>query len=306
MPRPICSFPTNKGAGLSLVRNMVPYKGGVRGTITMQKAIARGARVWSAPWTPPPQWKNNHSQFGGVLLSNHYQDYATYLVNYILTLKQQYGIDLYALSIQNEPDVQSATVDSCGWTGDQMRSFIKNNLAPALQRNGLTTRIVMPEAGGWSLRVLQELADATLNDPVARNDVQIIAAHSYRSRPFTRATSPDPYPLAKSLGKELWQTEVADVYSGYKGIASGLEVAKEVHKWMTVAEANPGVWWLISPNDDNQGLTRAPPSVYGPWEITASLFGQVTTVLARVRILCRASILQPTKTQAPATSSSSP
>jgi glucuronoarabinoxylan endo-1,4-beta-xylanase len=252
-------FSPSKGAGLSLVRNMVPYNGGVRGIMTMQKAFARGARIWSAPWTPPPQWKDNHDPHGGVLLTSHYQDYANYLVNYILTLKNQYGIDLYALSIQNEPDVQSTTVDSCGWTGDQMRTFIKNNLAPGLHRNAIATKIMMPEIGGWTLEQFQDYGDPILNDPIARNYVEIIAGHSYRNRPFTRPTSPDPYPLAKSFGKRLWQTEVADVYSGYKGIASGLEVAKQVHDWMTVAEANAWhYWWLISPHDDNWGLAPGP------------------------------------------------
>jgi hypothetical protein len=41
---------------------------------------------------------------GGSLLPGDYQKYADYLCSYVTTLKSQTGIDLYALSIQNEPD----------------------------------------------------------------------------------------------------------------------------------------------------------------------------------------------------------
>ena len=90
------------------------------------------------------------------------------------TLKSQTGIDLYALSIQNEPDYV-AQWDSCIWTGAEFQNFIKNFLAPTFAVAALTTKVIMPEASGWDFT----LAAPTLNDPVAAAGVQIIAAHGY-------------------------------------------------------------------------------------------------------------------------------
>ncbi len=39
-------------------------------------------------------------------------------------MKATYGINLYALSMQNEPDVNTTNYESCVWTGQQFHDFI--------------------------------------------------------------------------------------------------------------------------------------------------------------------------------------
>src|SRR5712692_7064279 len=108
-------FSPTSGVGLSILRSQVPNDGSCATTCnmndlgTMTKAVARGARVVAAPWSPPASMKSNGSllcggSFGtGTLLAGSYGAYATYLKNYVQQLVSN-GITLYALSIQNEPD----------------------------------------------------------------------------------------------------------------------------------------------------------------------------------------------------------
>ena len=44
------------------------------------------------------------------------QAYASQLANYVVSMKNTYGINLYALSIQNEPDANVTSYDACQWT----------------------------------------------------------------------------------------------------------------------------------------------------------------------------------------------
>src|SRR5580658_7081580 len=138
-------FDAKKGIGLSLLRIMVgvpndtqsdgsePTTGAdpvatVPEIGTAQQAIARGARIWAAAWTPPPIWKTTNSKNGSMLASDagagfgtntlmpaHYQDYANYLANFVtLVGTANPPVPIYGLSPANEPDYVP-TYDGCEW-----------------------------------------------------------------------------------------------------------------------------------------------------------------------------------------------
>ena len=73
-----------------------------------QQASSRGAIVFATPWTPPAALKINlpdpaHPLWGGSLAAASYMDYANYLESFV-TYMHDNGVDLYAISMQNEPD----------------------------------------------------------------------------------------------------------------------------------------------------------------------------------------------------------
>ena len=182
---------TTAGVGLSLLRVQIENNGTYPDLATMQKAQDRGVRIWGSPWSPPGSMKSNGStNNGGSLLAADYQAYADYLSSYVLGLKNSYGINLYALSIQNEPDY-TASWQSCIWTGQQFHDFLRNNLLPTFAKNGVTAKIIMPEESGWKF----DLATTTLNDSVTAAGVSIIAGHNYDG------ASAAPYPLGQNQGK---------------------------------------------------------------------------------------------------------
>ena len=236
---------TTAGVGLSLLRVQIENNGTYPDLATMQKAQDRGVKIWGTPWSPPGSMKSNGStNNGGSLLASDYQAYADYLSSYVMGLKNSYGINLYALSIQNEPDYTAAW-QSCIWTGQQFHDFLRNNLLPTFSKNGVTTKIIMPEESGWKF----DLATTTLNDSVTAAGVNIIAGHNYDG------ASAAPYPLGQNQGKHLWETEVSSFEAFDASMTNGLKWAQKINDWMTIASANAWhYWWLIDGNSDNEAL----------------------------------------------------
>jgi glucuronoarabinoxylan endo-1,4-beta-xylanase len=227
-------FSTNNGAGLSLLRTRIAPDGTSWETSIAQQAQARGARVWSTPWSPPVAYKDSGTVNGGSFVSSaaNYQGYAAQLANYVASMTNTYGISLYAVSVQNEPDY-STDYESCLWTAQQIHDFVPY-LSTALSNNNVaSTKIMIAEDANWKW----DLAATTMDDTVTSNLVGVLAAHNYGSSaaPVTQFGNPCP--------KTLWETE--HYFGTDDSIANGVTLAQEIHSFMTVAGANAyHYWWL--------------------------------------------------------------
>lgn len=227
-------FSTNTGAGLSLLRTRIaPDVTTWEGNIA-QQAQARGARIWSTPWSPPVAYKDTNSVNGGNFVGNpaNYQAYASQLANYVAGMQTNYGISLFALSIQNEPDV-SIDYESCVWTPKQFHDFLPYLKSAMVASNVANTKIMLPEDEHWQWY----LATNVMSDAATSNQVDILAAHNYGSSPAAVTQFGTPCP------KILWETEH---YLGTDdSITNGLQLAQEMHGFLTVAQVNAyHYWWL--------------------------------------------------------------
>jgi glucuronoarabinoxylan endo-1,4-beta-xylanase len=229
-------FSTNSGGiGLSLLRSRIAPDGTTVESSIMQMAQARGATVWSTPWSPPASDKDSGTVNGGNFVSstNNYQSYAAQLAGYVATMQNTYGINVRAVSVQNEPGDNETTYESCVWTGQQMHDFIPY-LAAALYSAGVRdTAIMMPEEQNWDF----SMASTAMSDPVTAGAVGILAAHDYGGTPvtITQFGTPPPVPI--------WETE--HYFGTDDSIQNGLALAQEIHTFLTVANANAyHYWWL--------------------------------------------------------------
>ena len=75
--------------------------------------------------------------------------YASELAGYVANLKNLNHVSLYAISIQNEPDV-STTYPSCRWTAQQFHDFATNLFNALTASNVASTKIILPEASSWN------------------------------------------------------------------------------------------------------------------------------------------------------------
>ena len=76
---------------------------------------------------------------GGHLKPEYYPAWAAYMVKYILGYLEE-GIPVRWVSIQNE--AQAATPwDSCEWTAEEEKTFLRDHLYPAMKAAGLTDRV---------------------------------------------------------------------------------------------------------------------------------------------------------------------
>ncbi len=215
-------FSTNTGIGLSLLRNHITPTGSTVETTIMQLAQQRGARVWSTPWSPPASLKSANtagviSVNGGAFVSstNNFQTYATQLANYVLTMKTTYGVNLYALSMQNEPDVNTSNYESCIWTSQQFHDFVPYLATALSNRNLSATKIITAEDEHWQFNLTTNI----LNDSNTAPLVGILAAHNYGS-----TAAP-----VNTQGKDLWETEVSLLSGNDSSISNGVYWAVGQH-----------------------------------------------------------------------------
>ncbi len=197
---------------------------------TAKKAYDMGVKIIATPWSPPASMKTNNSLVSGELMESSYSDYAAFL-NAFVNYMARNGVPLYAISIQNEPDVR-VTYESCDWNAAQFLNFCKNNA------QSIGARIIMPE----SFHFDHSLSDPTLKDSVAAANVSIIGGHIYGG-------GISPYPLAESKGKEVWMTEylINSPGSGPNmdtSWAAALLTAQSINNCMN-ADMNAYVWWYI-------------------------------------------------------------
>ncbi len=94
------------------------------------------AIVYASPWSPPAFMKDNNTMLkGGKLLPAFYQPWANYYVKFI-NAYQKSGIPIWGLTIQNEP-MATQRWESCVFSAEEERDFLKNYLGPTLHKAGL-------------------------------------------------------------------------------------------------------------------------------------------------------------------------
>lgn len=219
------AFGTNDGQiGLTILRLRIPPSASEFGynVPTAKAAHSRGVKIIASPWSPPAHMKTNNNLVGGRLRESAYADYAAHLKSFVDYMANN-GVPLYAVSVQNEPDVQ-VTYESCDWNASELLKFVKEN-APAVGAN-----IIVPESFNFN----HSLSDPILLDSVAAAHVAIIGGHIYGG-------GLSSYPLAESKGKEIWMTEHLDTDTSW---AKVLATGKEINDCM-FAGMSAYIWWYI-------------------------------------------------------------
>ncbi|MDZ7374777.1 MAG: T9SS type A sorting domain-containing protein [candidate division KSB1 bacterium] len=219
------AFGTDEGQiGLSILRLRVPSDPAqfALNYRTARAAYAMGVKLIATPWSPPPSLKTNGSIVGGRLKPECYADYARHLRAFADSMARN-GAPLYAISIQNEPDIQ-VTYESCDWSPEEMVRFLREH------GRSIGVRIIAPESYHFD----KTYSDAILNDSLAAQNVDIIGGHIYGG-------GLEPYPLAEKLGKEIWMTEHLDLDTTWTGV---LRTAKEISDCMN-AGMSAYIWWYI-------------------------------------------------------------
>lgn len=155
----------------------------------IRKALAAaGGRlpVFASPWSPPAWMKDNRNMLqGGKLLPEYYDTWADYFVRFIRAYEAK-GIPIWGITVQNEP-MAKQTWESCIYTAEEERDFIKNHLGPALWKNDL--KQVKLIAWDHNRDLIYHRASAILSDPEAARYVWGIGFHWYES--WTGAPIPE-------------------------------------------------------------------------------------------------------------------
>ncbi|WP_207423021.1 glycoside hydrolase family 30 protein [Desertivirga brevis] len=134
--------------------------------------------MFVSPWSPPAWMKDNNNMLkGGKLKPEFRQAWSNYYVKFIKGY-EALGIPVWGLSVQNEP-MATQRWESCIFTAEEERDFIKNHLGPTLHKNGLANKKLI----GWDHNRDQvyQRASTILNDPEAAKYVWGIGYHWYET-----------------------------------------------------------------------------------------------------------------------------
>jgi glucosylceramidase len=134
--------------------------------------------MFVSPWSPPAFMKtNNDALHGGKLLPKYDQSWANFYVKFIKAY-EKVGIPIWGLSVQNEP-MATQKWESCIYTAEEERDFVKNFLGPTLHKEGMAGKKLI--VWDHNRDLLYQRASTILEDPEAAKYVWGIGFHWYET-----------------------------------------------------------------------------------------------------------------------------
>ena len=187
---------TSSTLGCNIMRLYIPIGKSAWGQSlqTAKDAKKKGLIVFASPWGQPAEWKTNGTSNAknsdgtlGYLKKENWSDYAQYLEDYVQYMRKN-GVELDAISIQNEPDWQ-ASYAGCLWSASDIAEFVK------IYGRTISCKIMAPE----TLAVSDAYANA-LNKTDVIDCFDIYGGHQYGG-------IQSAYRNLGKKGKEIWMTE---------------------------------------------------------------------------------------------------
>jgi glucosylceramidase len=145
------------------------------------KEAGNDIKLYASPWSPPAFMKSNNNMLrGGKLLPEFSQSWADYYVRFV----QEYGkvgLNIWGLTVQNEPAAVQ-TWESCVYTAEDERDFVKTFLGPTLEKAGMSNVKLM--IWDHNRGLMYQRAKVVLEDPEASKYVWGTGFHWYTGDHF--------------------------------------------------------------------------------------------------------------------------
>jgi len=210
-------------------------------------------------WSPPAWMKRNKALSAegyatdNILEPHYYEEYGEHMAAVVKTVKNETGLDLYAVSLQNEPQFNEPYA-SCQVDPWEMRDLIKV-VGPRLETEGLDTKIFWAEALP-AQGAIKSYISAVKNDDVAKKYADIVAIHNYDAdginvggagadewaRIYDWAQEPEP-------ACPTWMTETSGHANSWDG---ALELAGNIYNALGYGNASAWVYWSFAVNKESE------------------------------------------------------
>lgn len=133
-------------------------------------------KLFASPWSPPGWMKTTGIMNEGGRLKPEYRDaWARLFVRYIKEYRSR-GVNIWGLTVQNEP-AATQRWDSCIYTAEEEKDFVRDHLGPALEAAGLGDVKIM--IWDHNRDFIVERAAAAYSDPEAAKYIWGTAFHWY-------------------------------------------------------------------------------------------------------------------------------
>lgn len=232
---PVENAPKNPKSGIPLAKTtkgVIPCLEFCKALVELNPEVRVVGSVWS-----PPHWMktNNNQRRGGHLKPEYYRHFAKYLVEWVLHVKEEYGIDMYAIGPQNELAFREP-YDSCVYTPEEYAALLPI-IGEEFGKAGLETKIFGPEDMTKHLDRTMSYVRAVEESPAASAVLDIIATHGYSDgieSTGSLAESSEFWNAIKDYGKPHWMTETGPQAADNRWVDGGPD-------GRTVAYDNQGV-----------------------------------------------------------------
>lgn len=206
--------------------------------------LSGGLKLYASPWSPPAWMKTNGQMNNGGQLKPECRDvWARYYCRYIREYEKE-GITFWGLSVQNEPQATQKW-DSCCYSGEEERDFVRDHLGPTLKKEGLGYLRLM--IWDHNRDGLYDRARVVYDDPQAAQYVWGTAFHWYVGDHFDNLIAVhEAYPHKQLLFSEGCQEGGPHTGEWELGERYGHSLINDLNRW-TVAWTD---WNLIL---DEQG-----------------------------------------------------
>lgn len=140
------------------------------------KAAGGKLNLFASPWSPPSWMKDNNDMLHGGKLKADYADaWALYYTRFIKEYEKE-GVPVWAITVQNEP-MATQRWESCIFTAEEERDFLKNHLGPVMQKEGLGDKKIM--VWDHNRDLIYQRAETYFNDPEAAKYAWGMGFHWY-------------------------------------------------------------------------------------------------------------------------------
>lgn len=210
---------------------------------TAQYATKMGdVTIFASPWEPPADLAESGGSNGKLHIpKSNYAAYAQHLNDFGTYMKDN-GVDLYSISVQNEPDYAS---EWTYWSTDETTDFIANygDMITSTRLMSPESFQYAPENASWVPDGGKKFYRKILNNSKAMENCDLFGTHMYGT-----AREWMDFPDLENSGKEIWMTEVyvpnsdADSANRYP---EAIQVAENIHNAMVVGNMSAYTWWYI-------------------------------------------------------------
>lgn len=177
---------------------------------------AAGGDLWllASPWSPPAWMKTNGKMNeGGTLKPDCRAAWALFFAKFAEAFARE-GFPVSAFTVQNEEKAKQ-TWDSCVWTPEETRDFVRDHLGPALDKAGFG-KLGLYFWDHNKERTL-ERARVLLSDPAAAAFASGIAVHWYSGDHFEQLRMfkerwPDKDLIASECCHGVWERAEPDYW----------------------------------------------------------------------------------------------
>jgi glucosylceramidase len=194
-----------------------------------QASMAAPMKLLASPWSPPAWMKTNgQMNQGGKLLEQYCGAWAQCYVKFIQAYEAQ-GIPIWGVTVQNEP-AATQTWDSCIYSAEEERDFVRDWLGPTLEKAGLMhIKIVI-----WDHNrdLMVQRAATVFNDPEASKYVWGTGFHWYGEHHFDHVQLlHDAWPDKKLLFTEGCQEGGSHRRSWALGERYAHSIINDLNRW---------------------------------------------------------------------------